>query len=270
MLIKSYSITEFLVNFTGYASDNVRPQQAKDNDQAGNRIANIAISVISDLKIEQVFLSSLYQKISSNIEIALPGIPNTLASIIACYAIPYFDIVANHVSCHRYERVDKGLQKMRCQGSKPDRQTYINLLHILIEEKVEQGAWAIFNLMEKDDIFLRRESYSDLLNLLVEAKSPERICIVLNTMNNKGLKPDSKISNILIAFFAKNGNQSSALKLFQQLKTQRIKPSRLAYNFLLHLFIKRKNQSKVDELFMEMKRYRIKLDRLNSLILLEK
>lgn len=264
------SVTTGLIpNSSVYASGKMPDKKSETKAQTKSQIANTALPIIGSKEFGQISLQSLYGKVASNIESTFPNIPKTLTSLISSYVIPCFDIVDNNFIHKNYKKIAEDLKEIRRQGIKPDRQTYINLLHVVIDEKLEESAWVIFNLAIEDDIYLKRESYLDLLNLFVEKWHEKKICIVFEKMTDIGLMPNTKISNTLMTLFAKRKNKENTLKLFQVLKDKDIKFSRLTYNYLLDLFIKTKNTNAMIKIFMEMIKNNVKIDKVNSIILSE-
>lgn len=249
--------------------DNGLYKKSEEKKQFNSPIVQTALLHLSSPKIGEMPLKSLYGKVSFSIKKIFPHLPKKMNLLISSYIIPCLEILENHVRFKNYQMIAKDFQEIRRQKIELDEQTYVNLLYVLIDEKLSDDAWIIFRLAINDGIILPEESYSGLLNLFIEKWDEEKICKIFVIMTRRGMKPQTKTLNFLIALYFKIGKGKLASTLFQELKNRHKRPSRLSYNLILNFYIRTKNKSEVINIFNEMRSNNIKLDRINTLILSE-
>ncbi|RLM55686.1 pentatricopeptide repeat-containing protein [Panicum miliaceum] len=168
-------------------------------------------------------------------------------------AVVYNAAISAVACCERYDGAWKIFELMEKNNVQPDHRTSSIMLNIMKKTKASaKDAWEFFQQMNRKGVNWSLDVAAALVNIFCCEGLRKEALIIQSEMEKRGIASNTSIYNMLLKAFCKFNQIEEVEGLFVEMKEKGLQPTIATYNILMDAYSRRLQPEVVELLLLEM------------------
>ncbi|KAJ1260606.1 hypothetical protein BS78_10G245100 [Paspalum vaginatum] len=169
-------------------------------------------------------------------------------------AVLYNAAICAVAYCKRYDGAWEIFELMEKNNVQPDHRTSSIMLNIMKKSKASaKDAWKFFQRMNRKGLNLSFDVGLALIDIFCSEGLKKEALIILSEMEKRGIASNTSIYEILMKAYCKSDQIEEAEGLFVEMKEKGLQATNTTYNILMDAYSTRLQPEVVESLLLEMK-----------------
>ncbi|RLN13554.1 pentatricopeptide repeat-containing protein [Panicum miliaceum] len=170
-----------------------------------------------------------------------------------CETVVYNAAISSVAYCERYDGAWKIFELMEKNNVQPDHRTSSIMLNIMKKIKASaKDAWEFFQRMNRKGVNWNLDVAAALVNIFCCEGLRKEALIIQSEMEKRGIASSTSIYDMLMKAFCKSNQIEEAEGLFVEMKEKGLQPTIETYNILMDAYSRRLQPEVVELLLLEM------------------